>query len=146
MNAQRFARAAATAAAAATLIIACADAISGPRTEVLPFAIAEEQRTALIAAVRFATRGEVLAVLDDQNDATGIATAFTRLADRIADNDLNGARRALDAARAALNGYRRRSSGGSAGSIEIEMMSLTLEHVALLAASSLSASLYVAEP
>jgi hypothetical protein len=146
MIAQRLARAAATVAAAATLIIACGDAISGPGTEVVPFAIAEEQRTALTAAVRFATRGEILGALEDQEGTAEIATAFTRLADRIADNDLNGARRALDEARGALNEYRQRSAPGSAGLVEIEMMAMTLEHVALLAASAPSASLYVLQP
>lgn len=139
--------AAAAVAAAGWLVIACADRVAGPRGEIIvPFAISEEQRAALSAALEYASRDESMNALGDRDGAARISAALTRLADRIAHNDLNGAQIALHAARGALSAYREQSSTNGAGMVEIETMALALEHVALLATGVPSVSLYARLP
>ena len=123
---------------AAALIASCAADVLGPGDPRVPFAIASTQRAELAAAIRFA----VPAASSALPDRTPLADAFGALADRVAADDRDGAREAIAMARSALTSARAQSPGPAAA-IELEMMSLTLEHVTLLAAD-MPAMLYQA--
>ena len=133
--------------AAAWLVIACADKVAGPRPEIIvSFSISEEQRAALSAALAFVSRPESVNALADREGAARIGAALAGLADRVARNDRRGARLSLDAARSALAAYRERAPVDVAGLLEIETMSLALEHVALLISDSPALTLYGIDP
>lgn len=138
---------AAAVGAAAWLVASCADKVAGPDPQIgVPFAISDEQRSALSTAVRYATRNESVAALAHREGAAQIVAAFARLSDRIAENDRVGARRAIEMARSALDSYRHRAPSDLAGLLEVELMSLALYNAELLAGDTPAPALYLEVP
>jgi hypothetical protein len=128
---------------AAWMLAACTDNAVAPEQEpIVPFAISDEQRSALAGALQFAMRDESLGVLADRDAAARIVAALRELADRVARNDRGGAQLAVERARSALRSYREHAASDAAGLLEAEMLSLTLDHVELLAGDAPAASLY----
>jgi hypothetical protein len=131
---------------AAWLVFACADRVSGPARSDGRFSIPAEQRAALAAGILFAGSEASLAALADRERAAHISAAFERLADRIEHDDAPGASTALDAARAALTAYGSGTDAGMVALLEIERLSVALEHLSLLSGASPARALYVGSP
>ena len=148
MTATRIAPATRLAAAAsiALSVASCADKTVGPEQEVVvPFAIGSEQRASLTGALRFAARDAALQAFAESDARAQVVAAFARLSERVEANDRSGARRAIVAAREALRLYRERAGSDLSVLLEVESMSLALDHADLLAADAPAAS-YQGEP
>ena len=125
------------------LVAACADRVLGPsRTPPGRFAIGDTQRAELVAAIRFAMGDQSMSGLADRTSATAIAGALDDLANRIERNDRSGAHRSIETVRSALRRYRASAPSDVIGALQLETVSLTLDHVELLAGPVSPASLY----
>jgi hypothetical protein len=100
---------------------------------VSPFAISAEERNELRTALMFATGTRSMRALGRRPSAWYVAVAFETLTARIAANDRLGALRAIGLARSALRRCRERSASGGATAVELEAMSLALDHAERLA-------------
>lgn len=122
-------------------IASCADTPVGPEQEVVvPFAISNAQRATLTGALRFAARDAALQALGESEARARVVAAFARVTERVDANDRSGARRAIVAARDALRLYRERAGPDLSALIEVESMSLALDHAELLAGDAPAAS------
>ena len=128
--------------AIALLGSACAEHAVAPEREVIvPFAIDDAQRTTLTSVLRSATRDEALGALVDRDARARLVTAFERLTERVANNDQLGAQRAIPAAREALRAYGSLAPSDLGALLELEALSLALDHAEILAGVA-PASLY----
>ena len=133
-------------AALGLLVAACADRVLGPsRTPPGRFTIDATQRSELVAAIRFAMGDRSMSALADRSSVAPIADALDDLAIQIERNDRSGAHRSIDAARLAVHRYRETSPSDVMGALLLETVSLTLDHVTLLAGPVGSGSLYRAD-
>ena len=122
-------------------IASCADKTVGPEQElVVPFAISNAQRATLTGALRFAARDAALQALAESDARARVVAAFARVAERVEANDRSGARRAILSARDALRSYRELAVSDLSVLLELESMSLALDHAELLAADAPAAS------
>ena len=118
----------------AWLAISCADQVLGPPDDSrAPFAIDAARRAELVAAIRFAIPSPSGGMLADPAGAATIAEALDDLADRVAADDRDGARRAIESVRSAVARYRESAPSDAAGALALESISLTLYHVEMLA-------------
>ncbi len=118
----------------ASLAAACADDALAPDQEVIiPFAIDDAQRTTLAGVLRSAARGESVSALAHRDAQARVVAAFERVSERVAQNDRGGARRAIGAAREALRAYGERAPSDLGALLELEALSLALDHAELLA-------------
>ena len=128
--------------AIASLGSACADHALAPEREVfVPFAIDDAQRMTLTSVLRSATRDEALGALVDRDARARLVAAFERLTERVANNDRGGAQRAIPAAREALRAYVALAPSNLGALLELEALSLALDHAEMLAGDA-PASLY----
>jgi hypothetical protein len=127
-------------------VASCADKTVGPEQEiVVPFAISNAQRATLTGALRFAARDAALQAMAESDARAQVVAAFARLAERVDANDRSAARRAIVAARELLRLYGERAGSDLSVLLEVESLSLALDHAELLAADAPAASLYRTE-
>jgi hypothetical protein len=99
---------------------------------VIPFEITAAERLELHLAIMSVT-DEWWARARVRAESADVAAAFDTLAARIAANDRRGATRAIWAARGALRLYRQVGRDDIRGIVELEGMSLALDHAERLA-------------
>jgi hypothetical protein len=102
---------------------------------VVPFDITAAERVELHAAILSVT-DEWWVQTPVRFESADVAAAFDTLSARIAANDRLGAERAIWAARSAVRRYREVEWGDAAPTVELEAMSLALEHAERLARDS----------
>ena len=128
----------------ATLAAACADDTLAPQRQVIPpFAIDDVQRMTLTSVLRAAARGDLQSAPTDGGARARVTTELERLAERVAQNDRDGARRAIRAARAALREFGERAPSDPGVLLELQALALALDHTEMLAGDA-PGSLYVA--
>jgi hypothetical protein len=123
---------------------ACADAPLAPEREVIvPFAIDDIQRTTLTSVLRSATTVDAPSAFTDGDARARVMREFERLSERVAQNDRDGARRAIHTARAALRVFGERAPSDPGVLLELQALALALDHTEMLAGDA-PGSLYVA--
>src|SRR5918999_5931005 len=133
--------------ATASLAGACADEALAPVQEtIVPFAIDDAQRTTLTSVLRSAANADSPSALADRDARSGVLAAFERLSERVAQNDRGGARRAIGAAREALRAYGERAPSDLGALLELEALSLALDHAELLAGDAPSSHYAIERP
>jgi hypothetical protein len=80
--------------------------------------------------------------LADRSGAAPIVDALDELANRIERNDRSGAHRSIETVRSALRRYRAVAPSDVIGALQLETVSLTLDHVELLVGPVSPVSLY----
>ena len=126
-----------------SLTAACADDALAPEHEVVPFAIDDVQRATLTNLLRAAARGELQSALIDDGARARVMAELERLSERVAQNDRDGARRAIQTTRAALRAFGERAPSDPGVLLELEALALVLDHTEMLAGDA-PGSLYVA--
>ena len=130
--------------ATASLAGACADEALAPVQEtIVPFAIDDAQRTTLTSVLRSAANADSPSALADRDARSRVLAAFERLSERVAQNDRDGARRAIHTARAALRVFGERAPSDPGVLLELQALALALDHTEMLAGDA-PGSLYVA--
>ena len=117
-----------------TALAACADDALAPEQQVIvPFAIDDAQRATLTSVLRAAARGELQSAFTDGDARARVLAEFERLSERVAQNDRDGARRAIQTARAALHAFGERTPPDPGVLLELEALTLALDHTEMLA-------------
>jgi hypothetical protein len=127
-----------------TALTACADDALAPEQQVIvPFAIDDVQRTTLIGVLRSAANVDAPSAFTDGDARARVMTEFDRLSERVAQNDRDGARRAVRTARAALRAFEEGAPSDPGVLLELQALALALDHTEMLAGDA-PGSLYVA--
>jgi hypothetical protein len=125
-------------------LAACADNPVAPEREVIvPFAIDDVQRMTLTSVLRAAAQGALQSASTDDDARARVTREFEQLAERVAQNDRGGARRAIQTARAALREFGDRALSNPGVLLELQALALALDHAEMLAGDA-PGSLYVA--
>jgi hypothetical protein len=126
------------ACAVAIMVAGCSDEPtrpSSPTPSATAHTLGDAERQALTGAFAFA-RQQALRGLVERDAADRVAAAFADVSTRVDAGDRPGAERALAAARAAIQQYRRHTADDRSSDADLEALMLTLDHATAIVRES----------